>query len=100
MKTTPIASPHQVHAPGPSAQSAQAARERAIAKMAPPVQVKAVPIPVDANNIAVEDLSAVQTPDSGQDITNVEETETVETAPLAEEPAKVEPTVKEEQPAS
>lgn len=101
MKTTPIASPHQVHAPGPSAQSAQAARERAIAKMAPPPQAKAVPIPVDANNIAVEDLSAIQAPDSGQDITNVEETETVETAPLAEESAKVEPPpVKEEQPAS
>ena len=67
-------------------------RARAVAKleaaMSPPapVQGQSAPIPVDANNISVSDLSAVKSPSSGQD--NTDESTEVLVEPPAEETPK------------
>lgn len=88
MKTTPIAKP------GAGPQTAQTSmntesRARAVAKleaaMSPPapVQGQSAPIPVDANNVSVSDLSAIQPPQR-QESTDVD----TEVAELTEETPK------------
>ena len=80
MKTTPIAKPGMASSTAPTP-AAQDARSRAIAKLtpaAPPTQGQSAPIPVNANAVTAEDLSAVQAPKNGQDINTVEETTSTE----------------------